>query len=103
MKEFTVTENHIKLLRKAYVGWEDCEYGAPSIDCKRPYGNSDVPDDIRDILANPSLTNIEVRELHEGTKTALQILLRYGEFKAGVYSADDYRQNWELEESNNET
>lgn len=33
-----------------YVGWDDCEYGAPAIDCKRPYGNSSVEEDIAEIL-----------------------------------------------------
>ena len=33
-----------------YVGWQDCEYGAPEIDPKRPYGNSDVEGDIAEIL-----------------------------------------------------
>ena len=48
--EFTVTEEHLKLLRRAYVGWDPCEFGAPAIDCKRPYGNSDVISDIGEIL-----------------------------------------------------
>ena len=30
--------------------WDDCEFGAPAIDCKRPYGNSDVYNDIAKIL-----------------------------------------------------
>jgi len=41
-KTFVLTENHIKLLRKAYVTWEDGDFGAPSIDTRRPYGNSSV-------------------------------------------------------------
>ena len=51
--EFTVTDEHLKLLRGAYVGWDDCEFGAPAIDCKRPYGNSDVIADIAEILEVP--------------------------------------------------
>src|SRR6266568_5645220 len=43
VSEFTVTEDHLKLLRHAYLYWEYGEgYGAPAIDPKRPYGNSDV-------------------------------------------------------------
>lgn len=94
MKRFTVTEDHIKLLRQAYVGWDECEYGAPAIDCKRPYGNSDVPDDIRKILSNPSLTYEECRTLHEETKAALQIILATGGFECGEFFADEYRRNW---------
>ena len=48
--EFELTAEHIKLLRRAYIGWQDCETGAPEIDPKQPYGNSDVGRDVADIL-----------------------------------------------------
>lgn len=92
---FTVTDEHIKLLRRAYVGWEDCEYGAPSIDRKRPYGNSGVAGDIAEILGwdwDDSLTDEQVdraRELHKETQTALQIFLITGEMKTGTYAKTD--------------
>lgn len=37
---FVLRKEHIKLLSNTYVSWNDCEFGAPAIDCKRPYGNS---------------------------------------------------------------
>jgi len=43
---FTVTDEHLKLLRRFHVGWHDCKTGAPEIDPKHPYGNSAVPEDI---------------------------------------------------------
>ena len=46
MNTFELTENHIKLLRNAYVSWDDCETGAPAIDPKRPYGNKYIAQDI---------------------------------------------------------
>lgn len=49
-RDLVITENHIKLLKRAWVSWYECEYGAPCIDPKRPYGNSDVEGDICDIL-----------------------------------------------------
>ena len=53
--EFTVTEDHLKLLRAAcYVYWNPGEgYGAPAINPKKPYGNSDVPRDVAKILEAP--------------------------------------------------
>lgn len=48
--QVTITEDHLKLLGHMYVDWDDCEYGAPAINPKRPYGNSDVPGDIAEIL-----------------------------------------------------
>ena len=59
--EFTVTEEHLKLLRRAYVDWEDCEFGAPAIDCKRPYGNSDVIADIGEASATRRSTTVTRR------------------------------------------
>jgi hypothetical protein len=94
-QHFTVLPEHLTLLRRAFVSWDGCEYGAPAIDCKRPYGNGDVPDDIRELLSAPQLTDAECRELHEGTKTALQIVLVTGSFQAGDYRADKYTRDWE--------
>lgn len=49
--EFTVTENHIKLLERTYVGWMDYAYdGAPGVNPKRPFGNSDVMRDVYEII-----------------------------------------------------
>lgn len=52
INEFNLKEEHIKLLRAMYVGWSDCEYGAPEIDPKRPYGNSYVEGDVHEILTS---------------------------------------------------
>jgi len=34
--------------------WYGCETGAPGLDCKRPYGNSDVEGDVCEILCWPN-------------------------------------------------
>ena len=50
-REFTVTDDHLKLLARTFIdydGWT--EFGAPEVDPKLPYGNSDVYDDIAEIL-----------------------------------------------------
>ncbi len=93
-ERFELTEDHLKLLGRAYVGWEDCEYGAPAINCKRPYGNSAVEDDIAEILgweiadADDGLTD-EQREraaaIHHETETALQIVLVARDFRPSLY------------------
>lgn len=103
---FTVTEDHIKLLRHAIVGWEDCEFGAPSIDCKRPYGNSSVYSDIAEILGiEPEDEDDQdfsseqfdrMALLHKETQTALQIFLTTGQMLVGEYEADRYRDDWKL-------
>jgi hypothetical protein len=107
MKSFTVTEDHLKLLRQFQVGWQDCETGAPEIDPKRPYGNSYVSGDIHEILTGEQvgttdskrddLTEEEEKkylELHRETEIALQIVLATGKFKAGNYECDEYGTDW---------
>lgn len=103
-QEFTVTEQHVKLLKRAYVSWEDCEFGAPSIDCKRPYGNSDVIGDMIEILGIEDAIDPEgdrngalerdLKALHLETKTALQIALNTGSLKPGSYTSPKYESNW---------
>jgi hypothetical protein len=106
-KFFTLTEEHVKLLRRAYVNWDACEFGAPAIDPKRPYGNSDVLLDIAEILEEPlfedaggekhlSAEQAERSErLHKETQMALAVILRTGSFEPGRYSAGEYTQDWE--------
>lgn len=106
-KRFTVTDAHLKLLRAANVRWEDIETGAPAIDGKRPYGNSDVPRDMAELLGvEPegdeygdadelsSGQREELLRLHRETETALQIVLATGAFEAGLYEASPYRIDW---------
>jgi hypothetical protein len=51
--KFTVTDDHLKLLRRAHITWDGVEFGAPEIYCKKPYGNSNVWGDIAEILEVP--------------------------------------------------
>lgn len=107
---FEVTEEHLKLLRNAYVTWYNCEYGAPGIDPKRPYGNSDVEYDIAEILDVPaeqwaingdpdeSISDDAARHfarLHAETGVVLQIALATGTFATGTYVRSEYGIDWE--------
>jgi len=96
--KFTITEDHLKLMSHFYVGWCDDEYGAPDIDPKRPYGNGDVPADIAKILGwegEIAYDDPRARKIHAETKIALQIALRVGYFKAGVYAkVNAYSEDW---------
>jgi hypothetical protein len=99
--EFTVTEEHLRLLRCARVFWYDAEFGAPSIDPKRPYGDSNVFGDIAEILDVPGSEwadedlspSLDARwrflRRHVETAIALQIALATGEFRTGHYVRDD--------------
>lgn len=97
-ERFVLTEDHLKLIRRMYVGWCNIESGAPEIDPKRPYGNSDVYFDMAKILGipfdresdTPFSAEVEkrFRLLHRSMETALQIVLRVGKFEAGIYEAE---------------
>lgn len=103
LPEFTVTEDHLKLLRRLYVDWwEEGEgfYGGACVNAKRPYGNSYVGRDIAEIVDAPdedweyedgekAYITDEADErflrLHVETMVALQIVLSVGEFRPGRY------------------
>lgn len=99
METFTITQDHIKLLQRMCVSWDDCEFGAPAIDCKRPYGNSGVESDIAEILGweyDPE--NDEqcekigeaARKIHREMQTVLQIVLVHAmPLLAGFYRKSD--------------
>lgn len=99
MKTFTLTDQHITLLRNAYICWEDCETGAPAIDCKRPYGNSNVVGDIVEILGwkedlGEDLSDTQraqILAMHYETETALQCILTSGSFEPGVFDYVDWK------------
>ena len=82
--EITITDEHLKLLQRMYIRWEDGEYGAPAVDCKRPYGNSDVAADIYEILGwrcddpdGPSYSDSAARTIHQEMQHVLQILVQH--------------------------
>ena len=103
MKTFTLTEQHLKLLKRANVYWEDAESGAPAIDPKRPYGNSAAIIDVLEILGiepanrcrncgnDYSLEQEQMADrLHRETETALEIVLATQSFTTGKYAQQSY-------------
>ena len=102
-REFTVTEDQLKLLRHdCATTWDPGEGngGGAGIDSKRPYGNSYVERDIAEILDAPdedweyedgekAYVTDEAEErfmrLHIETMFVLQIVLSAGEFRPGRY------------------
>jgi hypothetical protein len=102
VEKFTIKTQHIKLLKRLNVTWNDSEYGAPTVDPKRPYGNSDVITDIIEILNiakpdedgcfdEPEETLAE--RLHLDMQTVLEIVFNTGKIKTGTYKRKEYG-NW---------
>lgn len=110
LRKFTLTEDHIILLKEMHVVWLDGEPGAPGIDTKRPYGNGEHLGDIalalrlrknRNELSYHPLNDKEeafCQSLHEELHVALQIVLCTGKFKAGKYHKADPLdgRSWEI-------
>lgn len=111
--EFNVSEDHLKLLKGMSWEWWDCEFGSPSVDCKRPYGNSGsrVYSDIAEILEIPRVivedeegeeeewyTEKQLEYMysrHRETETYLQILFQFGEIPSGKYKRKALWEDWE--------
>jgi len=109
-KYFTVTENHIKLLRRACIDWENPGVGdlggAPGIDPKRPYGNSDILYDMAEIIGLELFEDADgethlskeqaklCKRLHREMEIVLQILVSNCEIKVGKYECDEYGHEW---------
>ena len=92
---FTLTENHIKLLQNLY--WDqhqDVEWGAPGACPKRPYGNSNMPRDVCEILgwempeygtAHYDEVAGQATELHQDLGHALEIIMMRKSFETGTF------------------
>jgi len=104
-KVFELKEEHFKLLGNAYFQWNNCEYGAPEIDPKRPFGNSGRHtillemakllnlETFKDMNCEDNITKEQAKYLekiwHE-TPTALRIIHRHRTFTPGTYEATGY-------------
>lgn len=104
---FELKEEHVALLRRTWVGWQDCETGAPEIDPKRPYGNSNVASDVAKILGvkwegeeMPPEIEDSLMAVHRETERALAVVLASGSFEPGRYRRKKYTGRWERVESN---
>lgn len=102
MEFFELLQEHVELSRHMYVGWQDCETGAPEINPKRPYGDSDVAVSVGEILGwdvdledddGECMSDENYRradKLHREMETALQIILDTGSATAGRYVRGEF-------------
>lgn len=106
LKTFELKREHIKLLKEANISWDDCEFGAPCMDPKRPYGNSYVEGDIIEALGlyegfyedegyRPSYLEDEARSFHREMETALRVVLSAQSFEPGIYREKPSGRYWE--------
>lgn len=103
MERFTLTAEHVALLKRMCVEWQD---RAPAINPKRPYGTCRVWQDVAEIIGLqptedddgekhwPKGTRERCMALHRETEKALQVCLTAQTFEPGDYVADALRRNW---------
>ena len=102
---FELKQIHLDLLKETYIYWNSCEFGAPGIYCKKPYGNSDVENDIAEIIKLKKKGNFNyeeeewnekaydyMKDLHAQTQIALEIILHCQTFRLGRYKKKNYRE-----------
>lgn len=98
-QSFVVKEEHLKLLKNVCISWQNCEFGAPEINPKRPYGYSNVIESMAEILGIKeneeydafSKTDIEKMErLHQETEVCLHILTHNLSIHPGLYVHDAF-------------
>jgi len=95
--EFEVLPEHLKLLRGAFVAWEETPngWGTFQVNAETPYGSKFIERDMAFLTGIPYLGDTNTyKELHKGAAMALQIFLKTGKFKAAKYRATKYGQNW---------
>lgn len=68
------TEDHLTLIRRSVWGWDPTEFGAAEISAKRPYGNSDVEEDLAGLL--PHLSPNERIRVHCELPAVMQWIVR---------------------------
>jgi hypothetical protein len=118
VETFELKEAHLKLLMAASWDWNGAEFGAPTIDPKKPFGSSfpirsiceildvEYPDE-DELLDQPEEYDRQCDELHKrfmplhySLLKALQVIFSTAKMKPGLYrKKDEYSSEWELVET----
>lgn len=112
--QFEVLPSHLALCKGMYWSWQDCEFGAPEVNPKRPYGNSGFATILAEIAV---LIGMEVFKdaddevcltkeqkalcyrRHLEMEHWFQILSRFGEIPSGKYWRKETYHKWEKVEA----
>lgn len=83
-----IKPEHLTLIRRMNWWWDDSEYGAPAVDSKRPYGNSGVLGDLRELLGD-GYSDDQLEELHRELEVVMQVCTSRMAFEAGEFQHPD--------------
>jgi hypothetical protein len=108
IERFTLTEQHLAIIRGANIWWCDMETGAPGLDPKKPYGNGDVARDVARLIGTTmpdpdefgrehDIVAAGMMTLHRDMGTVLEIVCQHaGQAVApGLYARQWPRRKWE--------
>ncbi|WP_181871041.1 hypothetical protein [Sphaerisporangium album] len=105
--EFIVLPEHIALLRRGCASWVGDDWrGAPGLDPKRPFRNSDVYGDIAAIVDGREVYGHDDEQVSDADRArydrlfaecvlALQIVLETGSFEPGRYVLAGLPGRWQ--------
>ena len=121
---YRLTEEQVLLIRELHVDWmpgSEIGYdGAPCVNSKRPFGNSNVGGDVHEIVDPRTCDEIwneydeededafyekQLETYNRYYKTlgkALQVVLSSGSFEPGMYSCNKYSRNYQRVTDKNE-
>jgi hypothetical protein len=99
---FEVKPIHLKLIRRLWIKWQENAYmGAPWVYEKKPYGNSNVLNDVLLEMygkTDSAASNEEIQkaiQTHKEIGTALQVVTSSGCFFPGIYEKEnEYGNTW---------
>lgn len=106
LERFTLTKQHVDLLRNGNISIDSGPYwGTIGLDCKRPFGNSDIIGDMARIVGIEPLEDDNENIWPKGTEAsmwklflelplALQVILAAGTFEPGEYVSEQYMGKW---------
>lgn len=92
---FEVLQEHLDLLRAAHWDWNDCEFGAPGIDPKRPWGFSGrYHASMAEVVGwvydeDDQEQEDELLRLWRETMTVLMVCLDAGTLEPGLFERTD--------------
>lgn len=109
VRRLTVAQHHLAIIQRLNWTWSGGDYGAVGVDVKRPLGNSDLFDDVGDVLGlspgvdqwgDPHWSEFERQTIAAAFAeacVAVEILSERLSLEPGQYIKRGYSAKWEKE------
>lgn len=114
IKNFTITDEHLKLVSNLQLTWDYNKVEAPAFDAEKPYGSNDLyrrmikilnwkvevmlNNEAFDYFSNndelPKALKDKLYNLHRELETVIEICIRRLSFETGTYQTEEYSSDW---------